>query len=233
MRPLLWLVCGTLGCATVVPMQTASVVEKGRLRLGGQLSAAGFCGQISGGILGLTRCTEYPDGVPLPEVRANGRYGLGAGFDVGLSVQAQGQLIAPERAFQLGLTADVKGELLRLRTRGPTHVVSTGLLGGSALSGRFGLPLWGQLEWSVPLFYGLQFQRWELVLGANLSQRVTVAKLGTVSALSPVDTARVGFSLGLFRRAPAAWAVQLSYVADPLRFTTGAPQVQFGWFFDR
>ncbi|MCU0699443.1 MAG: hypothetical protein MUC96_23300 [Myxococcaceae bacterium] len=222
----------TAGCATVVPMQTASVVERGRFRAGGSLSAAGYCGDPSGGLLlGMTRCTEYPDGIPLPELRANARYGLGAGFDVGLSAQAQGQLIAPERIFQFGLTADVKGELLRIPTDGPTHIVSTGLLGGAALSGRFGLPLWAQLEWGVPLFYGLQFSRWEVVVGASVSQRLLLPRFAT-SSLPPVDSVRAGLTLGLFRRNPASWALQLSYLSDPARFSTGTIQLQFGWFFD-
>ena len=221
------------GCATVVPMQTASVVDKGRLRVGGQLSAAAYCGDLSGGLLlGLTRCTEYPDGIPLPELRANARYGLGSHFDVGLSAQAQRQVLAPERAFQFGLTSDVKGELLRVEQGGLSHVVSTGLLGGAALSGRFGLPLWAQLEWGVPLFYGLQLERWEFVLGLSLSQRVLFSRLGLESPLPPITSARGGITLGVFRRNPASWALQLSYVADPARFATGSLQLQFGWFFD-
>jgi hypothetical protein len=233
-RLLLFVVSGSLalGCATVVPMQTASVVDRGRARVGGSLSAAGYCGDISGGLLlGMTRCTEYPDGIPLPELRVNGRYGLGAGFDVGLSAQAQGQLIAPERIFQFGLTADVKGELLRVPTDGPTHIVSTGLLGGAALSGRFGTPLWAQLEWGVPLFYGLQFSRWEVVAGASVSQRLLLPRF-TGDALPSVNSVRAGLTLGLFRRNPASWALQLSYLADPARFSTGTIQLQFGWFFD-
>jgi hypothetical protein len=67
----------------------------------------------------------------------------------------------------------VKGELLRIATHGPTHPVSLGLLGGAAVAGRFGLPAWTQAEWGVPLFYGLQFERWELVLGVSATRRYT------------------------------------------------------------
>lgn len=232
MRPALLLFALT-GCATVVPMQTASVVDKGRLRVGGQLGTTAYCGDPAGGLLlGLSRCTEYPDGVPLPELRANARYGLGSRFDVGLSAQAQTQIIAPERIFQFGLTADVKGELLRIDTSGPTHVVSTGLLGGAALAGRFGIPLWGQLEWGVPVFYGLQLGRWEFVVGASLSQRLLAPRLGGTPAQLPFDTVRLGLSLGVFRRDPASWAIQFNYLTDPARFTNGSLQLQFGWFFD-
>jgi hypothetical protein len=215
-------------------MQTASVVDPGRLRAGAQLSAAAFCGDAAQGpLIGLTRCTEYPDGIPLPELRLNGRYGFTRRFDVGVSAQALGQLIAPERAFQFGLTTDVKAELLRIPTAGPTHIVSTGLLGGAALAGRFGLPLWAQLEWGVPLFYGLSFERWEFVVGANLSQRALFARLGTDAARRPSDTWRLGLVLGLFRKNPVSWGIQLGYLTDPARFSTGAIQLQFGWFFER
>lgn len=219
---------GLSACSTVTPMQTASVVDPGHLRLGGQLSAAGFCGSIPGGVLGMTSCTEYPDGIPLPELRLNGRYGFARAFDVGLSMQGQGQLIAPERSFQLGLTADVKGELLRIPTSGPTHLVSVGLLGGAAVAGRLSLPLWTQVEWGVPLFYGLQFEHLELVASATLSQRFVHSP--TVSPST--DTARVGFSLGIFKRNPAGIGVQLGYLTDPTRFSNGAIQLQVGLFFD-
>lgn len=216
------------GCSTITPLQTASVVDRGTLRVGGQLSATGFCGDFGGGVLGLTKCTEYPDGIPLPELRANGRTGFARGFDVGLSIQAQGMLFAPARPFQLGLTADVKGELLRIATSGPTHLVSVGLLGGAATAGRLSLPLWTQVEWGVPIFYGLQFEHLELVASATISQRFTHSPVVTPST----DTARVGFSLGVFKRNPAGIAFQLGYLTDPTRFSNGTLQVQVGLFFD-
>jgi hypothetical protein len=215
-------------CSTMVPMQTASAVDRGRFRVGGQLSASGFCGDLPGGVLGLTRCTDYPDGVPLPELRGNARYGLGRGFDVGASLQVLGQLFAPERPFQLGLTLDVKGELLRLPTRGPTHVLSVGLLGAGAASGRLGLGLWSQLEWAVPLFYGLQFAHWELVASVSAGQR----HLQSPNVSPSRDEVRTGFTLGLFHRDPAGFAVQLGYLTDPARFSSGTIQLQVGVFWD-
>lgn len=216
------------GCTTVVPMQTASVIDRGRFRVGGQLSTSTYCGNLAEGGLGVTSCNDYPDGVPIPELRANGRFGLGHGFDVGASLQGHGAIFAPERPFQLGLTFDLKGELLRLRTRGPTHLISVGLLGGAAIAGRFGMPVWPQVEWAVPLFYGLQFQHWEAVLSANLSQRFTQSP-----NLSPsTDTVRVGFALGLFHREPAGFALQVGYSTDPTEFSFGTIQLQVGLFFD-
>ena len=228
-HPNLFLMLLMCGCTTVVPMQTASAVDRGHLRLGGQLSTSVFCGSIKEGGLGVTRCTDYPDGVPLPELRLNGRYGLGHGFDVGASLQAHGLIFAPERPFQFGLTADLKGELFRVKTSGPTHLVSVGLLGGMAIAGRLGLPLWPQVEWGVPVFYGLQFQHWEVVASATASHRYTKSP-----NLAPsTDTVRTGFTLGLFHREPAGFAVQVGYSTDPARFSYGTFQLQFGLFFDR
>lgn len=222
------LVSGLLvGCATVTPMQTASVVPTGHLRVGGQLTG-GPCGKVSDGPLGVLSCNAFPDGVPLPELRLNARAGFASRFDLGMSLQAYAQIVAPERPLQLGLTADVKGELLRIATRGPTHIVSIGLLGGAAFAGRFGLPLWAQVEWGVPLFYGLQFEHVELVVSGGLSQRFT----GSPNASPSTDTARVSFALGVYKRDPAGIAVQLSYLTDPQRFSTGALQLQMGLFFD-
>ena len=216
------------GCTTVLPMQTASAVDRGHFRVGGQISTSVFCGDLPSGGLGVTECTDYPDGVPLPELRANGRYGLGHGFDVGASFQGHGVVYAPERAFQFGLTFDVKGELLRIATQGPTHIISVGVLAGGAIAGRLGLPLWPQAEWGVPLFYGLQFQHWELVLSATASQRYVKSPNLTPST----DSMRTGFTVGLFHRQPAGFAVQLGYSTDPADFGHGTIQLQFGLFFD-
>ena len=215
------------GCATVTPMQTASVVERGHVRVGGQLSG-GPCGQLQNGLLGVLSCNSFPDGVPLPELRVNARTGFARGFDFGLSLQAYAQLLAPERPFQMGLTADVKGELLRLKTSGPTHIFSVGLLGGGAIAGRLGLPLWAHLEWAVPLFYGLQFVHWELVASTALGQRFT----GSPNVSPSTNVANVSFSLGLYKRDPAGFALQLSYLTDPARFSSGAILLQVGLFFD-
>jgi hypothetical protein len=214
-------------CATVTPMQTASVVDPGHVRVGGQLSFAGLCGDFSAGLLGfLGRCTEYPDGVPLPELRLDGRYGFTYGFDVGLSLQAQGQLFAPSRPFQGGLTGDVKIQLARVTVGEVTHVVSVGLLVGTALAGRAQLPLWSQVEFGVPAFYGLQLEHWELVAGVQGSQRLGFGANGFTSRVN------VGFSLGAFRRDPAGIGLQLAYLTDASRFGSGALQLQVGYFFD-
>jgi hypothetical protein len=223
--PLLLLLASA--CATVTPMQTASVVDPGHFRVGGQLSGAGLCGDFAAGLLGfLGRCTDYPDGVPLPELRLDGRYGFTSGFDVGLSLQALGQLFAPSRPFQGGLTGDVKLQLARVTVGEVTHLVSVGFLVGGALAGRDGLPLWTQVEFGVPAFYGLQLEHWELVAGVQVTQRLGFGPNGYTPRVN------VGFSLGAFRRDPAGIGLQLAYLTDPSRFSDGALQLQVGYFFD-
>jgi hypothetical protein len=216
------------GCSTITPMQTASVVDPGHFRVGGQLSFAAFCGDIPQGVVGLTRCVEFPDGIPLPELRANGRYGITKRLDVGVSVQGQGQVVAPNRVFQLGVTADIKGELFRVPTSGPTHLMSAGFLTGAAAAGRLSIPLSSQFEWGLPIFYGLQFKSIELVANVTPAFRHGVNGVTRV----PSNDVRLGFSLGVFRRNPAGLGIQLSYLTDPLRFSSGAIQLQLGFVFD-
>jgi hypothetical protein len=217
------------GCATITPMQTASVVDPGHLRLSGQLAGTGFCGDFRSGLVGAVSCSDYPDGFPIPEVRVNGRYGAAHGFDVGLSLQAYGQVQAPQRVLQVGATLDVKRELLRVKTdSGLVHVISAGLLGSASVSGRVKETAWSQLEWGVPVFYGLQFAHFELVANATLITRHV-----TIPAPSPtVDTVRVSFALGLYRRDPSGFGVQIGWLAEPAKFSTGAIMLSAGWFFD-
>jgi hypothetical protein len=213
-------------------MQTASTVEAGRWRAGGQLSAAAFCGSLAAGAAGVLGCTEYPDGIPLPEARLDARHGVAAGTDVGLSLQVAGQLQAVERPLQLGLTADAKREVLRVPAgQGLAHVVSVGGLLGGGVAGRVGLAPWLQVEGGVPVFYGLQGEHLELVAGLSYSARLLVPQVGAPVS-TPVVSQRVGAVLGLYGRAPAGWAVQGGYLVNPARPGAGALQLQLGWFFD-
>ncbi len=223
----------SMRCATVLPMQTASVVSEGTWRASGQLSATAFCGMASQGVVGLSQCTEYPDGIPLPEVRANVRRGLGHQFDVGTSLQVQGQVLAPERPLQVGLSVEGKRELFRHQTAGgQAHVVSLGALLGGAVAGRLTLAPYAQLEWAIPAFYGFQFGHFEAVGTVAFSQRFTFPRIGADTATPGQPSYRFQIAAGLYRREPAGWGVQLGYLTDVQRFLTGSIQLQFGWFFD-
>ncbi|MBL8911021.1 MAG: hypothetical protein JNM17_10000 [Archangium sp.] len=227
MRPFL-LFCLVSGCSTVTPMQTASVVAPNALRVGGQLGTAGFCGNPGDGAGGIFSCTDYPDGVPLPELRANGRYGLGRSMDVGVSLQGQGTLFAPQKTLTLGTTIDVKREFIRARTGSVEHIFSIALLGAGHVAGRFGLPLTTTLELAAPLFYGVQFEKLEVVLGAAVVDRFVTEPGATGSFHTP----RINLTLGVFKRNPAGVAFQIGWLVHPLDVTAGALQVQFGLFFD-
>lgn len=217
------------GCATVTPMQTASSVDDGTWRVGAQLSTAAYCGSFVEGPL---VCSEYPDGVPIPELRVNGRRGLPHGTDIGLSFQLLGQALAPSRPIQLGLTLDGKRELLSAPLGSARQVLSVGLLLGGSVAGRPTLRPFLQAEWGLHLLYGVQTARFEWVVGAAFSQRNVFNEVGGRPAVREVFSQRVGFTVGLFRRAPAGWALQLGYLADPARFAEGAIQLQYGVFWD-
>lgn len=224
MKQLLLLAASSLlaGCATVVPMQTASVVPEGAWRVGGQLSAAGFCS-----LYDVTDCHDYTDGIPFPEMRADVRRGLAPGFDLGASLQLQPVAFSAAKPIGAGLALDGKYELVR---SGP-HVVSTGLLGSGAISGRIGLSPWWQAELAVPLFHGFRTREFEWVAGLNVSHRWVWTDSPGTSALSPLRTWRTGVSAGIFRRTPAGWSLQLTYLAQPAWPREGALLVQFGWFW--
>lgn len=214
-------------CATVLPMQTASVVAPGHTRVGGQVTAAAFCGSPVVGIGGVLLCNQFPDGLPLPELRANVRRGLGWSSDVGGSLQLLGQVQAPEQPVQVGATVDVKRELLHLKTEsGLAHILSLGALGGAAISGRAGLAAIGQAEWGVPLLYGLQTTRFEWVAGLQISQRFQFGGRPDNQGLNAI---RFGATLGLYRREPVSWGLQLAYLTDTRTMERGTLQLQFGW----
>lgn len=219
------------GCATVTPMQTASTLEDGHWRLGGQLTSAGYCGAFEGPVP--TDCSEYPDGFPLPELRANARRGLRHQSDVGGSLQLAGQLWAPVRSLQVGLTFDGKHELWSAgSTDRAKQILSVGFLVAGAVSGRLSVPPYLQYEWGPSLFYGVQTSRFEWVTSVSVSQRTLVNTAGAASSVPMLVSERIGLTLGLFRRAPARWAVQLSYLTPPTHFDHGALQLQIGWFWD-
>jgi hypothetical protein len=95
--------------------------------------------------------------------------------------------------------------------------------------GRVGLAPLGQAEWSVPLRYGLLTHHAEWVATVLVSQRFEFGGRNDVPGFGSV---RVGASLGVFRKDPLGWGVQLGYLTDPARFTLGSIQLQLGWLWD-
>ncbi len=225
--PLLLLLGG--GCGTVVPMQTASVVDPGHLRLGGQLSG-GYCDASPPTF----PCNVYPDGVPLPAVRVDGRKGIAPGTDLGGSVGLQGLIYAPERPLQMALTADGKHELLRANRPGDrSHVLSSGLLVGAGVAGRLGLAPWLTTEIGVPVHYGYQTAHHEWVASAWTAYRALFASVGGDQDLPTFNSLRYGVALALYRRAPAGWGLSVGYDTSTDAFLGGAVQAQLAWFWER
>ena len=229
-RRLIFLTCALAGCASVTPLQTASVVARGHTVIGGQVSGSLFCGSFAAGTLGVLQCNQYPDGVPLPEVRANVRRGVGWSSDVGGSIQVLGQIGAPEKVLQVGTSLDVKRELFRVTaSSGLTHVLSLGAVGATAIIGRLALAPLGQFEWAVPLRYGLLTQHTEWVATVLVSQRY---EFGGSRDVRPFSSWRLGGSVGVFRKDPIGWGVQLGYLTEPTKFAYGSIQLQLGWMWE-
>lgn len=217
-------------CATVAPLQLASVAPPGHTWVSGQVSGTVFCGAVPDGLVGFLSCNQYTDGVPLPELRANVRRGVGWASDVGASLQVLGQVHAPEKPLHVGATVDGKRELLHLASAGGLgHVLSLGLGAATAISGRLGLAPIGQAEWAVPLRYGLQVNAFELVATVLVSQRL---EFGGVAGTPVWSTVRLGGALGILRREPVGWMVQIGYLTDPRAFRLGSFQLQLGWQWD-
>jgi hypothetical protein len=217
------------GCASVVPMQTASVVPFESWRLGGQLGAAAFCSLDD-----VTRCHDYPDGVPAPELRLDARRGMGNALDLGASLQVQAALLSAERPIQLGLALDARRELGAWPAANGegAHVVSAGLQVGGAVAGRLTLAPWLQAELAVPVHYGYRTARHEWVIGISGSTRALFPAVGSGRDLPLVHTWRMGASAGVFRRTQNGWALQLGFLTQPSRPSTGALLLQVGWFWD-
>jgi hypothetical protein len=217
------------GCAAVAPLQTASVVEAGHTRIGAQGSAALFCGPVDWGLFAVLGCNQYPDGVPLPELRLAARRGLGSSTDVGASLRIMGQVAAPEHVLEAGATFEAKRELLHVTHSGLQHVVSAGALAGVGLAGRLGLAPTGTIEWGLPLFYGLQTKGLEWVVGVSFSSRIAFGgSPGSATQVAP----RFDATVGVFAREPFGWSVQLGYLTEPRQPGRGALQLQFGWLWD-
>ncbi len=241
MRTPLSLLCtGTLllglgvGCTTVVPLQTASTVPRGTWRTGGQIAVSPWC-SVSRDVA--NQCAYLPEGLPLPELRLQGRTGVAEGTDVGASLLASAQL-APDPAstplVRTGLYVDGKRELLsRELGDGRRQVLSIAPGVGLALTPV--APRWAMspdLDVALPVFFGHQSQGWEWVVGAQVQERVRWRLTEADPERQVQARTEVGLSVGAFRRNPAGVAYQLGYVAPVDRLGGGRLTFVFGWVFD-
>ena len=238
--PLSSLCTGTLllglgvGCTTVVPLQTATTVPRGTWRVGAQVAVSPWC-SLSRDVA--NQCAYLPEGLPLPELRLQGRTGVAEGTDVGASLLASAQL-APDPGstpvVRTGLYVDGKRELLsRELGDGRRQVLSVAPGVGFALTPV--APRWEvgpDLDVALPVFLGHQSQGWEWVVGAQVQERVRW-RLGEADPERQVRArTEVGLSVGAFSRGSAKVAYQLGYVAPVDRLGGGRLTFVFGWVID-
>jgi len=191
------------GCATVVPAQPASTVPAGTYRVSGAMSQGVWCG-VRG-----HRCTLFPDGAVLPELRANLRRGIVEGVDVGAS--AYTLLPLGDSGVRLGGFLDGKVEVWdRELEPGRRQIVSVGLGGGGAFNRSFTGRNYWEADLALPVFFGHQTERVELVAGARFAEKLSFL---------PMEGARfhhyssAGLLVGAFSRGKARVGGQLSYDA--------------------
>jgi hypothetical protein len=219
-------------CATVLPMQPASVLPKGALRVGGQVTVAPLCG--------LSRnfgqdCGSRDGALDLPEVRLGARRGLGDDADFGFSFAVLGSLQS-FRPLRLGLTLDGKREWWsRASSPGNRQIVSSNL--GAQASAAFGdgnpgSRTMADFDGVASIQFGQQTDRFEFVVSVRYVHRFRLAEIGAPLAPPLQQAPWTQVALGVFRRSPGSWGVQLGYFAPLNRLSTGALQVSYSLEFD-
>ncbi|MGC4115452.1 MAG: hypothetical protein QM765_12780 [Myxococcales bacterium] len=218
------------GCATAVPLQTASTVDPGVVRLSGQVTSSPWC-TVSGS-WGSCALAPGNHSLGLPELRLAGRVGVHDRVDVGLS--AFGTLV-PGAGWRWGALADGKVEVWRQEIApGRKHVLSAGLgLGYTRLDDtRGGKPQdesYQQMDVVVPLRYGYQFQGVELFAGPHFVERISFDPPGMKGV---AEVPWLGLSVGLITRGRAKVGVGFSYEAPLRYFDAGVFNLTAGFLFD-
>lgn len=213
------------GCATYVPLQTASTVAPGRYRVGAQVTGAPYCTLSTDPAL----CSELPRNTTLPELRLSGRTGLARSLDAGATVHAR---MAGDSPIA-GLSLDGKAEAW-------SHPLGTGRLlvsGGLGAGGSFGpgsadRPGVTQLEVAVPVFFAYDRPGSEWLFSPRLVQRVRFIDITGDPRREALGASELGFAVGYVSKGSWQWAVQLEYhapLAVPLR---GPLTLSVGMLFD-
>lgn len=213
------------GCASTVPLQTASTVPKGVVRLSGQLTSSPWCSVSSD----LKNCAYAPgnNSAALPELRLDGRVGVHERVDVGLSAFAN---YVFSSGVRWGAQAGGKVELLHLER----HVLSVGLGVGltrleDTRSYKTADASYLQLDAVLPVRYGYQFESLELFAGPHFIERVSFDPPGLKG---PAEVPWFGLSVGLMTRGRAKLGVGLGY-ESPLRyFDAGAFDITVAFLYD-
>ncbi len=205
-------------CATTLPIQSASTVPKGAVRISGQATTGLYCGFSD-----VDKCAV---GGSTPELRLAGRVGVHDRVDLGLSAQMAYTYEAGGPKW--GALLDGKVELWRSEIApGRKQVVSAGLgLAASLIDddrNDFELGL------VVPVKYGYQFESLELFAGGHFLERFA---FGVLSGNKPATVPTAGFTLGVMTRKRAKLGFALSYEAPFRFFDRGAFTLGVGFLFD-
>lgn len=192
------------GCATVVPLQTATTVPKGATRVAGQMNVVPWCGVALNPV---EHCGRLPRAVPSPELRGNVRHGVGARTDVGASVRAGTVGSHAELGFYLDAKMEVwSSEPVRGRRQLVSIAPGAGF-GGALLRGhgspiQAGLPV---VDFALPVFLGHETESVEWVLGPRFLHRLHLDD-GRITSIPAI-----GATAGLFTRQRTRFGIQLGY----------------------
>jgi uncharacterized protein YceK len=228
--PLLALAVALSGCATVIPLQTASTVPPHAFRLGAQATLPGYC-TFS---LAPQNCTESIGTIALPfvpELRASARMGVTPWADAGASVHG---LVRSSMAVVGGLL-DAKARFLQM-PMGAGELIGSGGLGlgvtaGLPIAGS-GLPGLTQVEIAVPLFFGYRRGGVEWIASPRLVDRMRFADIDGDGQREVLSVIEPGIALGVVGGGAWKWSVQIEYHAPIDYLADGPILLGIGFLFD-
>lgn len=212
------------GCASTLPLQTASTVPHGAYRVSGDITHPTMCSFLVG------ECADVPGSPVTPELRVAARYGAFGRQDVGLSAAAAASLGGGSHVSML---VDTKREVWRSTgSTLPGYLVSVGLGAGYRewaydAGGRD-----GAVSFAVPVYFGRQFDSLELTFGVRVIEELHFLDRGATSRRELSPWTVYGLSIGLFGRARAAPAFELSYQAPVALAASGTFLLSAGVLFD-
>ena len=217
-------------CATTVPLQTASAVPSGTVRLSDQVTSSPWCTFTSDP----DNCAYTPGngGLGIPELRLNGRVGVRDRVDLGISLFTT---VVLGSGVRWGGLFDGKVEVWRAEIEpGRKQLVSAGAgLGLTRMQDLHSTTTddsYLQMDVVVPVLYGYQLEAVELVAGPHFIERVSIDPPGNHGA---VGIPWAGLTLGFVTRGhKAKFGLAVSYEAPLRYFSDGAFNISVGLLYD-